>query len=198
MEWHIILDMDGTLIDGAGLFLIRPHLYPFLLFCFANFDSVNIWTAASDEWFNHVYSSVFLPAFKWIEKQTGDPCAFGFIYTRSMCEYGPYGVYKKLSSLHESFSSQNTIIVDDSPETYYYNVDNAIPISRYCGEPDLELLKLCFYLQDLLDKAVVSESVLGIDKSQWMNNRKYIHKAQFSSVMQDRLIELKDVNNEHS
>jgi hypothetical protein len=46
---HIVLDLDGTLI-GEDHICARPYLTEFLCFCFEHFESVNIWTAASQEW----------------------------------------------------------------------------------------------------------------------------------------------------
>lgn len=60
---NIVLDIDGTLIEETPSSMKesrinhRPHLHTFLAFCFDNFDTVSIWTAASEEWANEVISS---------------------------------------------------------------------------------------------------------------------------------------------
>lgn len=48
-ETHIVLDLDGTLIQEiSGVIVLRPYVKTFLDWCFTTFTTVNIWTAAND------------------------------------------------------------------------------------------------------------------------------------------------------
>lgn len=149
---NLILDLDGTLIDcdDDGDAVPRPHLREFLAGVFSLFSTVSIWTNATPYWFNTVYQNVlidFVPNGK----------QFLFVWTREKCVLQQEAFHrpitrKPLSLVYESFatthSPDNTIVVDDTPETYGLNPEAAIPISRFHWnsnkneEEDKELLNL--------------------------------------------------------
>lgn len=170
---YIILDIDGTLIDGderTGIFP-RPYLKEFFEYVFANFEQVCIWTAATRQWYQLVYFRVFskvLPRNK----------QFYFVWTREKCS-----IYRN-RFLHSSIShpifikelqnvwkeypdmnASNTLILDDTESTYIKNYYNAIPITRYDKNMiyDYELQKLTKYLGKLLE----ANDVRFIDKKHW-------------------------------
>ena len=53
---HLILDIDGTLIDDKGLLEPRLYLKEFLKYAFDNFKTVSIWTAAHESWYKEVHN----------------------------------------------------------------------------------------------------------------------------------------------
>jgi hypothetical protein len=82
-EINLILDMDSTLIANFGQQIKpRDHLQTFLFFCFSNFKTVSIWTAAEYIWFDAVNQSLFQPIMKNISKLIQKPCNFTFVYVR--------------------------------------------------------------------------------------------------------------------
>ncbi len=105
---HLVLDIDGTLIDnkeekidGIESFEFkckeftcyiykRPHLDEFLDYCFDKFDSVSIWTAASKGWMDIVLTNIIN------EKHSKQ---FLFTYSWEMCswKYAYIGCYSSQS-----------------------------------------------------------------------------------------------------
>lgn len=168
----IVLDLDGTLIDvqlhandqkqvsffdedyyhrftlkdddGKDLFYslaVRPGLYRFLTFLFANFD-VAVWTAAHVTYMNAVVNHIFTQT----QRQE-----LVFAWSYAQCE--PYIPDKCLrlkplrriwSRYFNRYSKSNTFIIDDTPETYSENVDNALPIKTWTREEliDTDLMSL--------------------------------------------------------
>jgi hypothetical protein len=60
-EMHIVLDIDGTLINDSGQ--PRPGLIEFLKWCEITFETVSIWTAAGQPlfksgWVDHVIKNL--------------------------------------------------------------------------------------------------------------------------------------------
>jgi len=170
---HIILDIDGALIDGYGFTVnTRPGLKSFFKFLFNHplIESVSIWTSATKSWYRFVYDEVF----RYIIPRNKD---FYLVYTRNKCKsiynrdtrtnYMTKPLYK-IWRKYKDFDKDNTIIIDDTPETYYYNNKNAIPIKTYSvnrmnHHKDIELYKLQKYLDYLLSL----ESVREVDNHNW-------------------------------
>ena len=132
----IVLDLDGTLADGIPLEMpeklwnlpipvARPGLREFLEFVFEEFECVIIWTAANQKWYDTVYNNVLRP-----NLPPGKD--FHFIKTRDTTK--PYVALKPLSEIYAQFpqyNSSNTLVVDDNPETFKDNVENAIHIPSF-------------------------------------------------------------------
>ena len=130
---HIILDIDGTLIDEDAN--PRPDLKYFFDFCFNSFASVNIWTAANKEWYEYVNEKVFI---KLLDKNK-----FGFVWCGDRCSIGRNyidGFYpetyktkrlRKIWKTYKQMNKNNTLILDDTPKTYSLNYGNAIPIPTF-------------------------------------------------------------------
>lgn len=136
---NLIFDMDGVLISLVSFarnyqLIARPHLKHLFEYAFANFNTVSIWTAASQEWYDEVYSKVLvwhMPA----------DCDFHFVFTRDRCtsyysqEHANHLVIKDLKKVWRKFkethTKDNTLIIDDSPHTYIRNRGNAIPIQSF-------------------------------------------------------------------
>lgn len=140
---NIVLDVDSTLIYNIGRLPIpRPYLEEFFLFCFANFSTVSIWTAASTGWFLNVYGTIFQPI---LQKHNLE---FFFIWTKEECNYIKFGeqIYvvkplEKVWNTYREMNNKNTLIIDDSPITCALNTSNSILIHAWKGEPGDEELK---------------------------------------------------------
>lgn len=186
-ELNLVLDMDSTLISNLGVNISpRPHLQPFLTFCFRNFKSVSIWTAADASWFSAVNHVLLQPIMKRISANIGKECHFRFVFVRPQgtikyvirpeFNFTPQPIFiKELRKLWESpvkfpeFTPHNTLIVDDTPETFSQNYRNAIQIPpfAYNNTQDHDLLKLMFYLKDLGQYYKQHRTILNTDKRNW-------------------------------
>jgi len=161
----IIFDMDGTLADnippGTRGFpenpelcrpfpIARPGMKEALEYAFANFKHVSIWTAGTDPWFGRVFKTLFEPALPPGKN-------FHFVKTRNPNE--PYVPLKPLTTIYAQYpeyTASNTVIVDDNPETFRENPENAEHITSFFydllgktrqerelrRDEDIELLKL--------------------------------------------------------
>jgi hypothetical protein len=185
-EINLILDIDSTLIANFGQQIrARGHLARFLYFCFLNFKTVSIWTAAEFSWFNIVNKALFEPIMVEISKSLKKKCSFRFVYVR------PQGKIKYvirpqsqiqaifIKDLHDiwnqkwkfpEFNQYNTIIVDDTPDTFSHNYRNAFRIQplSYNDTNDIELIKLMIYWTNVLTPHYrANGSVLNLDKHKW-------------------------------
>lgn len=160
---HIILDIDGTLVRDINSpdeeIIPRPYLKEFLQTCFQVCNKVSIWTAATERWFHYIYTD-------FIRKHLKEGQSFDLIFTESRCsvsldrdpdDWKPTpSISKQLrkiwrhKKLKKHYTKHNTLILDDTPETYRKNYGNAIPISTYTGDiGDSELLKVSKLLIDI-------------------------------------------------
>jgi hypothetical protein len=168
MGLHIILDLDDTLIGNVkGDTRARPHLGPFLKFCFAHFDSVSIWTAATREWWGMNYGY-------HIAHHMGDN-TFARVYTSKHCEImrakvgssDPAFAVKPLSKLwddpNNDLNEKNTIIVDDNALTAVYNTRNLIHVREFSQSDDKELLYLANRLSAVIAAYAETQDVQKID-----------------------------------
>jgi hypothetical protein len=177
---NLILDIDGTLIDrDEDGPIIRPHLGIFLTYAFENFERVSIWTNATPAWYERVKSEIF-------DEVMPEGKKFDFVWTRENCflemtKMGPDGRFyfpitrKPLAhvyaAFHPAYTASNTYIVDDTCETYAFNLLNAVPIDTYnWGEltttgncsmngEDIELLRLISYFEKHLFAPAKDEAV---------------------------------------
>lgn len=118
----------------------RPELFQFLLFCHEYFEGVCVWSAGSDLYVKRIVEEVF----------KGLPKPF-MVFSRSHCptykQNGDKYYYKPLEKMISQqpkggkMSLENTIILDDTEETFRANKDNAILIPRYNVEPNLESIQ---------------------------------------------------------
>ena len=137
----------GLVEYGTGEILkikSRPHLKEFLKYVFENFESVSIWTAATEKWYFECFE-------EGIQDYMPSGYHFDFVITREdnfiddTCGYPK--LLSKVYEVHEKYTQTNTMIIDDNPLTYKYNVLNAIPIKPFdIYDPnhvnDDELLKI--------------------------------------------------------
>lgn len=162
---HIVLDMDGTLIgtDNLQKIIPRPYLEEFLLFCFKNFESVSIWTAANEEWYNEVYENVFKSILLKYDLN------FRFVWFNDKCtlrrrqifySYNEYYIkrLKKVWNKYKDMNKDNTIIVDDNILSYMDNYGNGMKIKSFINEEDdIELKKIMTRLNFFKDVDSVRE-----------------------------------------
>lgn len=170
---HIVLDLDETLISSQDFnVILRPNLKEFMEFCFSNFETVSIWSAAESSYVNRIASHI-LPTDK----------NFMFIYTRSQCKNiktdSPqnefslnYKTCKPLSKMWRrsparkiGMNKRNTIIIEDTPSNCVENYSNAIYIDEFNGQKtDRWLLDLMDYLKtDILNL----KDVRSVEKRMW-------------------------------
>jgi TFIIF-interacting CTD phosphatase-like protein len=172
----VILDLDGTLIWATSLptkpilenadFTIqvygetlsvqkRPGLDAFIEWCRQHFR-LAVWTAAQPAYAYAIAETIF----KGIELE--------FIFTRphtmvQTFDFGREIIYRKpllkvWALPFRWFHHQNTRIVDDTPETYAFNPENAIPIATWMdGANDVELLRVQLQLEDWLEKLYLGQ-----------------------------------------
>ena len=136
----IIFDMDGTLADnippGTRGFpenpdlcrptpIARPGMKQALEYAFGNFKHVSIWTAGTDAWFNRVFKTLFEPAL---------PPGKNFHFVKTRNPNTPYVPLKPLTAIYAQYpeyTASNTVIVDDNPETFRDNPENAEHIPSF-------------------------------------------------------------------
>lgn len=132
----IVLDVDGTLLDHIPLPfpdnytrlpepVARPGLKEFLAFVFQEFETVIIWTAGKKMWYDKAYAEVLKP-----NLPPGKD--FHFVKTRDTTK--PYVPLKPLTEIYARFpqyNATNTLAVDDNPETFKDNVENAVHIHPF-------------------------------------------------------------------
>ena len=170
---NLILDLDGTLVDrdedGA---IARPHLNEFLAYVFEKFDKVSIWTNANADWFEQINKEVLAAAlppgksfdFVW----SRDQCVLEDVMTTSNPPFCFPVTRKPLSKVWkefpETYNKKNTFIVDNTPETYDHNMENAVPVKSFTwdesvatdtgsnagDEADSELLRLITYFEQTI------------------------------------------------
>ncbi|SNW62180.1 NLI interacting factor-like phosphatase [Orpheovirus IHUMI-LCC2] len=188
---HIILDIDGTLLHTLyttepgpstqlpnfqnRVFKVykRPYLDDFMNFCFDNFDTVSIWTAASDTYANYISQNI---------KPYG--CNFTFINSYEDCtitcgeSFGEFScdtfIRKKLVKIWRKnkykkmgFNKDNTLIIEDTPSNCICNYGNAIYVPEYniFKNPKDDVL---YKLQDYLNCIMYEPNFRDIDKRNWL------------------------------
>lgn len=137
---HIVLDLDGTLI-GEDHICARPHLSTFLKYLFSNFETVNIWTRASKDWWTFAFE-------KFIKRHMPpDQDEFHRVWTFEHCKRDGEGrTFKPLSKYWRrkwGMKRHNTILIDNDPENWHYDPKNGLKIATYLGaSQDTELLRI--------------------------------------------------------
>lgn len=171
----IILDIDGTLICYDDVIpYARPYLKEFLKYLFDKFEYVAIWSAASEWWVNLVYKKILKPLLP-------EGKEFLFLWSGKRCtqiidfedernnEFYPISIsikrLKKVWKRYKFLNKHNTLILDDTKETYIHNYGNAIPIPTYELEQKEDNLLQC--LIPFLDKLLILESVRKTEKRNW-------------------------------
>ena len=200
MSHHIVLDIDGTLMDSSTnkiegvkphfgvmndetiyYFYKRPYLDEFIEFCFEEFDSVSLWTAGDKFWLDNFTKNI-------IKKKYSDK--FLFTYHRDRCTSRNYSegcyksvydqvvVTKKMKKIWKTkkaklngITKDNLLIVDDTPQTYIENYGNAILIDTF-DYGDTSSDKELYKLKlFLINLKKEKKSFRKIDKRNWSEKK---------------------------
>jgi len=165
---HLVLDLDETLIhvtlnkphgykpdfvlniDGQIMYgKTRPGLKEFLKYSFRNFETVNIWTAATREYAIHVLNHIMTP-----EQRR----SILFFWTRENLDVKPDGsFYKPLDKMFShptafryGINRSNTIMVDDRADVMSRNPYSGIVIPAFRGrDKDTWLYKLIIVMDSM-------------------------------------------------
>lgn len=110
----------------------RPGLHVFLENCSKHFN-IGIWSASSKTYIEGIMDGLQIKAIMYL---TIDHVSRGKV--RKICSTS-YVIVKPLTTIWEQYpeyNATNTYVVDDVPETYSWNVTNAVPIKPWKGEHD--------------------------------------------------------------
>ena len=170
---HLILDMDETLIWGDSWSGIepRPFLQPFLQYCFENFETVSIWTAACAAWFEKINCSVFCQILTDLnaERESEESHSFFLVYTRQHLDFNQVKNLEKLWENEEMpHTRDNTLAIDDKQYSYEKNPNHVVLVDPWCGKKeDDELVHLMDYLTLLQEKQSQGEDIFSMSKINW-------------------------------
>lgn len=155
-----IRDFDTTLWLRKGTLPVwikkRPHLDKFIDYIFSEYD-VGVFSAAEGEYVREICKYV-LDDRPLVFIMSGERCTQHLWYSKS--DHQHYNIIvKKLQKIWDAkryknkYTKSNTLILDDSPETYVKNRGNAIPIVPYTGiqDTDVELLRTIDMLKILVN-----------------------------------------------
>lgn len=165
---NIVLDIDETLIHSkrtpdrnAKLKLnfggpetyhvvMRPGLKEFLRFVFKNFQTVNIWTAGTQDYAYKIMSNILTKSQQQKLK---------FFNTRKHVVAGTKPLSKIFNTpeaVDLDIHPYNTIIIDDKLDVIQHNPGNGILIPAFTGDmSDTYLFKLIVVLQGLLELDII-------------------------------------------
>lgn len=184
---HLILDVDGTLIDDKGKIKPRPYLKEFLLHAFNTCKTVSIWTAAPKSWYEKVHRKILGDilidmGFEFDNVFTREKCTRTAYYNlgessrfhitmsrMNQIKIKPLEKLWKPTTIYQDFNKDNTLIVDNTYYTFRKNYGNAIPIPTFIAT-DLEddhLLQLISFLDILQEEFNRVGSVRHIEKRHW-------------------------------
>jgi len=184
---HLFLDIDETLIhtstkkieSASFVFtlseikyyvLVRPGLTKFMQYVFKNFESVNIWTAATKEYAHIIMKHILT------EKQY---TKLKFFNTRTHIIAGakPLSViFRNKEAIALGIKPENTIMIDDKPSVLKHNEGNGIVIPAWRGDDtDKYLLKLIVVMKGILEHKIKIES-----------NTKYLKLVDITDTERER------------
>ena len=139
MLTNVILDMDGTLLEGytndynKTIIKRRPHLMRFFAYLFEKMERVSIWTNGSKEWYTECFDRVLkhcIPAGK----------SFDFVVTFDdnliHCKQTSPKQLQKIYDIHPQYTLNNTMLIDDSEHALQCDPFNSILIPTYAYDSD--------------------------------------------------------------
>ena len=164
-----VLSSRGSGTKSNLWYIKRPYSREFIIFCFAYFRAVLVWSAGVSKYVKAIVKEEF--------KNIKPPLV---IYTRDQCIADPVDgdLYKPLSKLLSEVPGlskyaniKNTLILDDKAATFRETPDNGVLIPRYSPpftvsgimEQDIALLQFREWL--LKPDVISSDDVRTLDKS---------------------------------
>jgi hypothetical protein len=188
---RILLDVDQTLIgyDKNRNPHLRPFIIEFLLFCFDNFLSVGLWSAAEPAWFYSIIEKILDPLLEGLNNTHHKKWRFYPILDQTYCTIivdGPTpALYKDLMRLYRAFpdhSPSGTLLIDDNLLTFGANRSNTVVVFPFNLQLyDSELYYLVAFLTRILELFDMDPDVRKIDKEDWQ--RKYIQLVCLKSLI---------------
>jgi TFIIF-interacting CTD phosphatase-like protein len=166
---NIILDIDETLIHTSSKFQpdtafsfkieaetyfvsLRPNLRKFLQFCFTNFETVSIWTAATERYAYAIMTRI-------LDKRQQQKLRF-FHTRKHLVDYAkPLDlIFTRPDAIKMDIRPYNTVIIDDKIEASKFNLGNTIIVPPWCGGPDTNLFKLIIVLKGIQEHGFFTDS----------------------------------------
>lgn len=174
---HIVLDIDETLIhtkmtptkcehtfsiDKTSYYVkYRPYLAEFINFIFNNFDSINIWTAATYDYAKNIISKVLHTLL--LDKSL--LYKLKFFNTRQQVSIDGSKKLNKLFNTEFAKSlnilETNTIMIDDKESVFNYNTGNGIIIPAWTGKKSDKFLLKLIKVIDVIQKEGLMINIKG-------------------------------------
>ena len=171
---NIILDIDETIIHtmmteckADHVFsiektkyyvLYRPHLHSFINFIFTNFETINIWTAATYDYAKNIISKLLVTM---LVDKTQLPKLKFFNTRQQVSKDGSKKLVKLFSTDYAkslNITESNTIMIDDKQSVFNHNTGNGFIIPAWTGQKNDDFL---LKLQHII--AVIQNENLLID-----------------------------------
>jgi TFIIF-interacting CTD phosphatase-like protein len=189
---NIILDIDETLIhckliepkeynhsfviDKIKYYIIyRPYLEEFINFIFNNFDTINIWTAATQDYAHKIILKILNTKLKNKALITSKLKCF---YTRKHVSNDGTKelakIFNNKCSIKLNIQPHNTVMIDDKSHVFNKNTGNGLIIPAFMGnKKDTNLLKLIHFLKLIQEeKLLINSNEDSIDLSEIFNSYK--------------------------
>ena len=186
---NIILDIDETLIhcklkqpqrydfefiiDKTKYYVIyRPFLKEFINFIFKRFDTINIWTAATQDYAHKIILKILN---EHLEDKKLISSKFKCFFTRKQVSQDGTKeldkIFKNACSIKLNILPENTIMIDDKKYVFNKNTGNGLIIPGFKGnKKDDNLLKLIYFLKLIQDeKLMINMHEESIDLSYIFN-----------------------------
>jgi len=199
----IVLDLDGTLIDTSskGIYKIetnlgtlmltpRPHLQEFLNYCFDNFN-VGIYTAATRPYAldvlkiilndSHFSKIKFLKCYDNCSRRVSNEIKGEFNDGDNYIIYKPLkSIWNKNIGRKNGWTKDNTLIIEDTPETCIKNYGNAIyvPSFKYYKKDDT-LKNLIYFIKHIETVG----KIRSLEKRKWSQTNWKMNQYQFKLVL---------------
>jgi TFIIF-interacting CTD phosphatase-like protein len=172
---NIVLDIDETLIhcklekpayydykftiSKVTYYIIyRPYLKEFFIYLFNNFDTINIWTAATKDYAKNIISKLLITFIK-------DPHKYKkiveFRTRKDVAQNGTKDlnkIFNNKCSDEYNIKPYNTFMIDDKKYVFNKNTGNGIIIPAFRGNKnDIYLLKLIEFLKIIKSEAIIAD-----------------------------------------
>lgn len=162
---NVVLDLDETLVSvtttrptgynfkfliGDNYYYVRkrPNLDLFLEYVFKKFNTVSVWTAATEEYARNVVKGIFTP----LQRKN-----LAFLLSRKdlATRINDKTFIKPLSKIFKNnkfgITAENTLMIDDKASVTSNNAGNAIIVPAWKGSPkDKNLVKLMIIMDFML------------------------------------------------